>query len=244
MDNIEIYCAQEQYIEEATQLSVELNLKLTKKIEEINTTYIVYNNDQIGLLNKKISNTIWYLDLNKTAKKLTINNLKKHPLSQAVGLKNKACLVYDLTAGFMKDSVFFAALGHNVVASEINPIIFSIISKANEKLKQETDLNNIKVILQDGEDLLHTNEQPDIIYIDPMFPTSSKSALAKKSMQFLQHITNTQQADYTSLLELAIETAKKKVIVKRPQKGPYLSGIKPSIEISSKQSTRYDVYFK
>ena len=77
-----------------------------------------------------------------------------------------------------------------------------------------------------------------------MFPTSSKSALAKKSMQFLQHITNTQQDDYTSLLELAIETAKKKVIVKRPQKGPYLSCIKPSIEISSKQSTRYDVYFK
>lgn len=244
MDNIEIYCAQEQYIEEATRLSVELNLKLTKKTEEINTTYLVYNNDQIGLLNKKISNIIWYLDLNKTSKKLTINNLKKHPLSQAIGLKNKACLVYDLTAGFMKDSIFFAALGHTVVASEINPVIFSIINKANEKLKQETGLKNIKVILQDGEELLHTNKQPDIIYIDPMFPISSKRALAKKSMQFLQHIATARQDDYTSLLELAIKTAKKKVIVKRPQKGPHLSYIKPNLEISSKQSTRYDVYFK
>ena len=91
--------------------------------------------------------------------------------------------------------------------------------------------------------LTNCTTTPDIIYIDPMFPESNKTALAKKNMQILQRIIENKELDYEDLLRVAIKKARKKVIVKRPRVGPYLADIEAKAQITSNQSTRYDIYY-
>ena len=79
---------------------------------------------------------------------------------------------------------------------------------------------------------------PDVIYLDPMFPARQKSAAVKKKFQLLHHL-EAPCANEEELLLAAIAANPRKVIIKRPIKGPLLAGIKPSYSISGK-AVRYD----
>ena len=86
--------------------------------------------------------------------------------------------------------------------------------------------------------LLEEEIIPDIIFLDPMFPKRQKSALVKKKFQLLQQLEQP-CADETELLRAAMGVHPRKIIIKRPLKGPYLAGVKPDYSISGK-SIRYD----
>lgn len=79
----------------------------------------------------------------------------------------------------------------------------------------------------------------DVVYLDPMFPERSKSAAVKKKFQLLHHLERP-CANEEELLRAAIAAAPRKVVIKRPVKGPWLAGIKPSYAIAGK-AVRYDV---
>ena len=79
---------------------------------------------------------------------------------------------------------------------------------------------------------------PDVILLDPMFPERQKSALVKKKFQLLQRL-ELPCADEDELMKAAMAAHPRKVIIKRPLKGPYLTGRKPSYSLKGK-SIRYD----
>ena len=79
---------------------------------------------------------------------------------------------------------------------------------------------------------------PDVIYLDPMFPERRKSAAVKKKFQLIHHLEKPCSNEEEMLLA-AIAAKPRKVVVKRPAKGPYLAGIKPSYSIAGK-AVRYD----
>ena len=79
----------------------------------------------------------------------------------------------------------------------------------------------------------------DLIYLDPMFPERKKSALVKKKFQLL-HYLERPAADEQELLQAALSARPKKIVIKRPLKGPDLGGQKPSYRIRGK-AIRYDV---
>jgi 16S rRNA (guanine1516-N2)-methyltransferase len=106
----------------------------------------------------------------------------------------------------------------------------------------------------------------DVIYLDPMFPPRQKSSAVKKGMAILHGLLDTQTTNDTNddndddehqkeqeekdLLLLALDTARLRVVVKRPIKAPPLGttsitndeGIpKPSYSISG-SINRWDVY--
>ena len=87
---------------------------------------------------------------------------------------------------------------------------------------------------------LPKTKYPDVIYLDPMFPSRSKSALNKKSMRILKEIVG-KDSDSDQLLKIALKTALKRVVVKRPKLAPHLAGKKPDITYRGK-SSRFDVY--
>ena len=87
---------------------------------------------------------------------------------------------------------------------------------------------------------LRDEDKPEVIYLDPMYPERKKSAQVKKNMQILQTLLGKDE-DTESLLNRALSTAKKRVVVKRPKGAENIPGIKPDICIESKK-TRYDVY--
>ena len=81
---------------------------------------------------------------------------------------------------------------------------------------------------------------PDVIYIDPMFPASKKSALVKKEMQAFQKLVGADQ-DSHALLTLALDKAINRVVVKRPLKAECLGGVEPAFAMKGK-AVRFDIY--
>ena len=82
--------------------------------------------------------------------------------------------------------------------------------------------------------------RPDVVYLDPMFPGRTKSAAVKKKFQLIHGLERpTEPLDEESLLQAALAARPRKVVIKRPVKGPYLAGVKPSHSIAGK-AVRYD----
>jgi 16S rRNA (guanine1516-N2)-methyltransferase len=83
-------------------------------------------------------------------------------------------------------------------------------------------------------------QQPDVIYLDPMYPHREKSAAVKKEMRVFQSLVG-EDLDADDLLAPAIALAKYRVVVKRPSYAPPLAGKTPSTSINMKKN-RFDVY--
>ena len=83
-------------------------------------------------------------------------------------------------------------------------------------------------------------KRPDVIYLDPMFPERQKSGLVKKKFQLI-HYLEAPAENEEALMQAAIAARPFKIVVKRPAKGPYLAGLKPSYSLGGK-AIRYDCY--
>ncbi len=149
----------------------------------------------------------------------------------------------DATAGLGEDSFFLAAAGFYVTMFEKNPVIFELLSDAVERAKNDPALDDIvskmTVINADsGEEMMKMGNPPDIILLDPMFPARQKSALVKKKLQMIQKL-EVPCEDERRLVFAAFTAGPKRLIIKRPPKGPHLADIKPDYAIEGK-AVRFD----
>ncbi|MGL6046359.1 MAG: class I SAM-dependent methyltransferase [Vogesella sp.] len=175
------------------------------------------------------------------------------PVAKAVGLKGAKDLprIVDATAGLGGDSFVLATLGCQVTLLERSPVAAALLFDALERASVHPDTQDIVARMT----LIHTNaidwlaqqaelpwaQRPDVVFVDPMFPdTDKKSAAAKKGMQAFQHVIG-DDMDSAALLEAAIAAATGRVVVKRPQRGVPIEGVKPSVVLDGK-STRFDLY--
>jgi 16S rRNA (guanine1516-N2)-methyltransferase len=94
------------------------------------------------------------------------------------------------------------------------------------------------------------DQSVDVVYLDPMFPESKRSARVKKDMYLLQRLLGGEQQarskqenqrDEFNLLDAAKNIAEKRVVVKRGKASPYMGACKPDVEFKG-SSNRYDVY--
>jgi 16S rRNA (guanine1516-N2)-methyltransferase len=81
--------------------------------------------------------------------------------------------------------------------------------------------------------------RPEVVYIDPMFPTGRK-AMERKPMRVLRQLIGG-DLDSGELLALALKVATRRVVAKRPRKAPPLGGRAPTTYHRGR-SLRYDVY--
>jgi len=159
----------------------------------------------------------------------------------------------DATAGFGEDSLLLAAAGFTVDLYEQDCVIAALLQDALDRAADDPALAAAvaRMRLHAGEDsiagLRHTAEligrgelaAPDVVYLDPMFPERTKSAAVKKKFQLLHHLEQP-CADGETLVEAALAPRPRKVVIKRPVKGPLLAGVKPSYQLAGK-AVRYDV---
>ena len=175
---------------------------------------------------------------------------KNQPLAKAVGLHKFSQLrVVDLTAGLGRDAFVLSTLGCKLEMVERNPVIALLLENALERVKLSDD-NEVKNIVSrmtlhsmDAMDYLQglgDKLQPEVIYLDPMYPHRQKSALVKKEMRIFRDLVG-EAPDNDQLLEQAKHKASKRVVVKRPKGGEFLSGQKPDFQINA-PNTRYDIY--
>ncbi len=167
-------------------------------------------------------------------------------IARAVGIKPGIKLsVLDATAGLGKDAFVLACLGCKLLLLERSPVIAALLKDGLERAKSDSTFSNIDMHLMVCDAIsfitnINPAHKPDVIYLDPMYPLSRKSALAKKEMRILRKIVG-YDLDIDRLLQMSLKTALKRVVVKRPRLAPQITGPKPSLVFTGK-SSRFDVY--
>lgn len=178
------------------------------------------------------------------------NSGKKHLLSKALGLHKVAePTVIDCTAGWGEDSLLMASWGCHVTMLERCAPVVCLLDDALGRLPSDVVVGSITLTHVDALEYLSSDVvHADIVYLDPMFEDIQQKAKVKKPMQLLRAWLSdqTEKSDdiFTcgqSLLELALGSAKKRVVVKRHLHAPALDQKQPNYSCCGK-STRYDVY--
>lgn len=151
----------------------------------------------------------------------------------------------DATAGLGEDSLLLAAAGFTVKLFERNAVIAALLKDTMERASLIPELaetvGRMEALEADSVDALHSLDfKPDVVLLDPMFPQKGKDAAAKKKLQMLQQLESPCD-DEEALFEAAIAASPRKIVVKRPVKGPLLAERKPDYSLEGK-AIRYDCY--
>ena len=184
-------------------------------------------------------------DFTRLLPRLLPGNLNRELLVKASKLKGiQGCLTAaDATAGLGEDSFLLAAAGFQVHLYERNPVIALLLYDALRRGLKNPELapvlGRMRLHMEDSITMLpRLTPTPDIIVLDPMFPARQKSGLIKKKFQLLQQLEQP-CSEEESLLEAAISCRPRRIVIKRPLKGPWLGGKKPSYSLKG-TSIRYD----
>lgn len=174
---------------------------------------------------------------------------RRQPLAKAVGLKSGAShFVLDATAGLGRDGFVLACLGCHVQMVERSPIIAALLRQGLQQAENDLQIGSmvrerLALIVADSRIYMSTlaeSQRPDVVYLDPMYPHRSKTALVKKEMRLLRQLVG-DDPDASDLLAVAQRCARQRVVVKRPRLAPVLKGSQPTMTVRSK-NTRFDVY--
>lgn len=221
----------------AEYLASELNLKLEKDCQQglfLGVEGLGLKMAGFNLLSADFSTATWNKRKNEGKKQGLVRACKPCP-----GVK-----IIDATAGWGRDSAVLASFGAEVLMLERNKIIASLLADALER-RIASEQEQMHLSLYQGNALTYLNalapqDYPDIIYIDPMHPARTKSALVKKDMQALQDLIGPDE-DALELIEMAIQRTKNKVVVKWPQK---VKSLLPTNACVEGKTVRFDIYAK
>lgn len=150
----------------------------------------------------------------------------------------------DATAGLGEDALLLAAAGFSVTLCERDPVIAALLADTLLRARDDERLAEVaaRMRLVEGdaiETLASLDEAPDVVFLDPMFPERRRRASTNKKLQLFQVLERPCE-DEEALMAAALAARPRKVVVKRPLKGPHLAGVKPSSSLSGKV-VRYDV---
>lgn len=233
----------------ARQLSSEWGLLVDQNVQKGIVLRLTDQQLELCLLDEPKTGAV-FVDFASDA--LTFRRLhgggRKESIAKAVGIKGDILpRVLDGTAGLGRDAFVLASLGCQVDMIERSPVVAALLSDGLKRAslsEQLADWLPQRMHLFHGVsyDLLSDwqGEQPDVVYLDPMFPHRKKTAAVKKEMRVFQHLLGPDQ-DADKLLTPALSIAKHRVVVKRPDAAPWLNNREPNMAISSKKH-RFDVY--
>lgn len=186
-------------------------------------------------------------DFGRMAPRLKPHVLHREMLVKAAKIKGAdgQPLAVDATAGLGEDSLLLAAAGFRVLLFERNPVISALLADAIAHAANDPALREFAERMQlahadSVQALARLEERPDVVLLDPMFPAKHGDARAKKKLQIIQRL-ETPCEDEDALFDAALSAQPRKIVVKRPLKGPHLAGRTPSYSQTGK-TIRYDVY--
>lgn len=242
-------------IEQARALAAKLGLSCIGVVNDVVHAadplllYVTYSGVQLQTTGKKAPGPVWVDFLGgAVAHRRKFGGGAGQMIAKAVGIKSGVRPhVLDVTAGLGKDSFVLATLGCEVDMIERSPVIHALLADGLMRAQTDAEVADVchRMRLFHGNAIevmrSHFAEQrPQVVYVDPMFPHTEKSALVKKEMRVFRDIVGDDN-DSAELLEVALSTATARVVVKRPRKAPTIEGRAPSYQLEGK-SSRYDIY--
>ena len=184
-------------------------------------------------------------DFTRMLPRLRPDRLARELLVRAARVRGvEAPVVVDATAGLGEDSLLLAAAGFSVRLYERDPVIAALLRDALERAADLPGLadavSRMELFEEDSIAAMRTlDTPPDVVLLDPMFPERTKSAAVKKKFQLLHRLERPCDDEF-ALLDAARAACPRKIVVKRPPKGPLLAGAKPNYQVIGK-AVRYDV---
>lgn len=233
--------ATEALLESAQALAFRLKLPLVS-VEEVRYDFLLVCGSERLELHKPAEKTQpLFVDFSNFRFRQT-----KEPLVKAVGLKGDyKPQVLDCTAGLAQDAFVLALQGCKVTMLERSGLIHALLedglARASKDPKLAAIASRMILIQQDALEYLHDmRDKPDVIYLDPMYPESAKSAAKRKSMRFFRELIGN-DLDAEAVLAKALTLGVKRVVVKRSLKALVLMKEKARGSLKAK-TTRFDIY--
>lgn len=237
MTNIQVIgFEQDDLLDKAQQLANQLNFTVEKNAPScllVTDHKLCLKMPGFSPLAAELSTKFWHKRTQEGKKQGLVRACKP-----CAGLK-----IIDATAGWGKESALLASFGATVLMLERHPIMAALLRDGLARMQAEAGKSlDLSLQVEDSFTFLKSlasNDYPDVIYIDPMHPERTKSALVKKEMQALQAMIGPDR-DALPLIELAIARVKQRVVVKWPQKSKALIPAGASVE---GKTVRFDIYF-
>lgn len=251
MPKIAVTNAQSECKTKATMIAKELQLPYVDLYQpSIYDYWLVVSSACIYLKINQVDAKPFYIDFADPSflYRLKRISMKNELIAKAMGAKPKQGLsIVDATAGLGRDGFILAALGFKVTLLERSPVLFILLKDALERARKNTFLQHVV----DRITLIHADSirwltkkcytiQPDIIYLDPMFPERQKSAQVKREMILLQSLVG-KDIDADDLFKKALACAAKRVVIKRPKLAGNFSECVANYSIIGKKN-RFDIY--
>jgi len=243
-----------RFLQKAEFLAAKLSLPFCEKADsEQCKLLLAYTESGLCLLqrsdNRKRYHRLLHADFvfGKTGFRLSKDLTIKQPLARAAGVRpGIRPTIFDATAGLGADSLVLASLGCRVTMCERSPIIYAILEDGYLRAMEHAP--TAKIIAENltmiaGDSIAELAARPrefDTIYLDPMYPHRSNSALNSQAMRAIRMLVG-DDIDGAKLLNAAINNAAKRVTVKRPASASLLGARNPDHSVRMKNS-RFDIY--
>ena len=186
-------------------------------------------------------------DFARLLPRLRPQNLRRELIVRATRVRGVASpVLVDATAGLGEDSLLLAAAGFSVIMFERDEKVAALLGDALRRARQDPRLSEVagrmRLMQEDAVTGLKRLElRHDVVYLDPMFPARRKDAATNKKLQMLRMLEQPcTDEGAEALLAAALGAGPRKVVVKRPLKGPHLGGLRPSNSLAGKV-VRYDI---
>lgn len=236
---------------QANVLAKRFNFQLQGLSQPTDEAYEFLNLTVEGLMLHVSGMKPWKIDFLSAEKQHRRKYGGKETLVRACGIKkNQASLtILDLTAGLGNDAFVLACAGVHMILVERHPIVAALLEDALNRLLVHPELSqtlDLHLHFDNAEHFLlnYANCQstlPDVIYLDPMHPQRQKTAHVKKEMKILQQWVPP-ETHPEHLLNLSLQYAQKRVVLKWPRKAPPVKTIiKPNF-VYEENTVRFEVY--
>ena len=158
---------------------------------------------------------------------------------------NKNRNIIDATAGLGYDSFILASLGAKVTLIERSQKMHELLQNGiNEGIsfggEIEKIINRMELLYGDSKDIL-PKLTPEVIMIDTMYKERKKTALVKNNMRLVREIVGP-DTDYIELLEVALNCAKNRVVLKQPRYAEPIKAIRKYSHHILGKTIRYDIF--
>lgn len=241
----------------ARELAARLGLPLATTAEASHPFFLVLTAQRLELREKDQRSGPVYVEFRHGYGGVPARRLADggHPLIKALrhlGVASTRSIrpirVVDATAGLGREAFFLARMHCQVTMLERSPIMAALLRDGLERAKGahpalDAILQRLEFRETDAIAYLTREDpefRPDLIYLDPMFPSRRKSARVKKELARLHRLLG-EDGDADRLLLAALAHAEQRVVVKRPAGTPAIAGPEPTYTITG-GDIRLDIY--
>ncbi len=186
------------------------------------------------------------IDFSRIERRLKQAGRRTELLVQAVKPR-EGLSILDCTAGLGNDALILAYLGCEVTLIERSRVISYLLEDAILRARDHHLLSQtaerMELICDDSISVLASRPLPDVVYLDPMFPSKKSSALVKGSMQVLQRYLGP-DLDSEKLLDAVLQSGVKKTVVKRPPRTSHWNFRMRPTQVVESRNARFEIYFQ